>query len=476
MPQEDPVPSSPVRVQQPRMIRIIHWVNAASVMVLLVSGIAILIAHPRLYWGEGGYFGEAAVIDLPLDINMEHTGWGRNLHFLAAWLLVINGVLYLGYSLMTGHLRRDLMPARAQLGWRRLFDDIRRHLRHPITASEAGYHAIQRLAYLAVIFFLLPTMALTGLAMSPGVTAAVPWLPVLMAGHQSARTLHFLISGLLVLFVWVHVAQVVRAGRADSQRDRKSALAGEVVSNVAVSRRSWMISAGVTAGLALVSLVRWPLPVRASGLFGLSDTLTFWTQRLLLSRQPLAKEFSVGDISPNFPAINTIDPEDETYQRQRANGFAEWHLSVTGLVTRPTVFSLADLQTLPARTQITQHSCEQGWSAIAQWTGVPLSLVLEAVGLRPPARFVVFRCVDGWWDSLDLFDALHPQTLLAYGMNGQPLPVQHGAPVRLRVERQLGYKSLKYVSSIEVVESVENIGEGRGSGVAEEGYNWYAGI
>ena len=131
---------------------------------------------------------------------------------------------------------------------------------------------------------------------------------------------------------------------------------------------------------------------------------------------------------------------------------------------------------LPARTQITLHACEQGWSAIGQWTGVPLAQVLAAAGMRPEARYVVIRTVDGWWDSYDLFDALHPQTILAYGMNGGDLPVAHGAPVRLRVERQLGYKSLKYLASIEAVARVDGIGHGRGSMVAGLGFSWYGGI
>ena len=131
---------------------------------------------------------------------------------------------------------------------------------------------------------------------------------------------------------------------------------------------------------------------------------------------------------------------------------------------------------MPARTQITLHACEQGWSAIGQWTGVRLSHVLARVGMKPEARYVVIRTVDGWWDTYDLFDALHPQTILAYGMNGGDLPVAHGAPVRLRVERQLGYKSLKYLASIEAVERVDGIGHGRGSLLAGFGFSWYAGI
>ena len=208
------------------------------------------------------------------------------------------------------------------------------------------------------------------------------------------------------------------------------------------------------------------------GLYGLSDTLTFATQRFLLRDQPLVREFGPEAISAVFPTINTTDPDDPAYRRSRDQGFADWRLPVGGLVERPGALSLADLKAMPRRTQITLHSCEQGWSAIGAWTGVPLAHVLAGAGLKPEARFVVIRSVDGWWDSYDLFDALHPQTILAYGFNGNDLPVAHGAPVRLRVERQLGYKSLKYLSSIEAVARVE----GAGSMVAGLGFSWYAGI
>ena len=210
--------------------------------------------------------------------------------------------------------------------------------------------------------------------------------------------------------------------------------------------------------------------------YGLAEWLTFAGQRLLLARQPLAREFGPGMISSVFPTINTTDPDDPAYRRSKALGFADWRLPVTGLVERPGAFSLADLRAMPARTQITLHACEQGWSAIGQWTGVALSRVLAAVGMKPEARYVVIRTVDGWWDTYDLFDALHPQTILAYGMNGGDLPTAHGAPVRLRVERQLGYKSLKYLSSIEAVERVDGIDHGRGSLLAGLGFSWYAGI
>jgi DMSO/TMAO reductase YedYZ molybdopterin-dependent catalytic subunit len=234
---------------------------------------------------------------------------------------------------------------------------------------------------------------------------------------------------------------------------------------------------GVSAGAAAWLARRYSLiPPDHGGVFGLGETLTYGAHRVLLYRQPLAREFNPSDISKNFPAINTILPESEGYRRDMAGGFEQWRLSVNGLVDRPHDFSLAELRRFPSRTQITEHVCEQGWSAIAQWTGVPLSYVLNAVGIQPQAKYVFFVSVDDWWDSLDMADAWHPQTLLAYGMNGRDLPVPHGAPVRLRVERQIGYKNLKYVSSITVTDTADEFGKGQGAQGAENGYSWYAGI
>ena len=217
------------------------------------------------------------------------------------------------------------------------------------------------------------------------------------------------------------------------------------------------------------------IPPDRGGVYGVGETLTYAVQRLLMSQRPLAREFSRRDISKVFP-INGAPPENETYQRLLARGFADWRLTVDGLVARPSSFSLAELKQLPSRTQITHQACEEGWSFIAEWTGVPLSHVLNVVGVRPEAKYVVFFPFDEWWDSLDMPDAWHPQTLLAYGMNTEDLPTPHGAPVRLRVPRQLGYKSVKYLSHITVTDTLKDIGQGLGSSAPEIGYSWYAGI
>ena len=241
-----------------------------------------------------------------------------------------------------------------------------------------------------------------------------------------------------------------------------------------ISRRSFLT--GLPAAGALLTGCGESLPPTYGSIYDLSNAATFAAQRVLLRRQPLVREFGREMITRNFPAINETNPPNDRYQRWLASGFRDWRLPVEGLVARPGALSLEELKQMPARTQITQHSCEQGWSAIAEWTGVPLARVLEAVGTLPQARYIVFHTIDGWWDSLDMFDAVHPQTLLAYGMNGENLPVRHGAPVRLRVERHLGYKHLKFLTHMEVTDSLAEIEDGTGAVGAPYGYSWYAGI
>jgi DMSO/TMAO reductase YedYZ molybdopterin-dependent catalytic subunit len=242
-----------------------------------------------------------------------------------------------------------------------------------------------------------------------------------------------------------------------------------------MSRRRWLAGLPVVGGLAAAGCRTAQAPTYGS-IFDLSNAATFAAHRWLLRNQPLVREFPRSRITKNFPAINTTNPDSDRYQRLLAGRFADWRLPVEGLVANRLQLSLGDLKRLPPRTQVTQHSCEQGWSAIAEWTGVPLAAVLKAAGTLPGARYVVFHTVDGWWDSVDMFDALHPQTLLAYGMNGTDLPVPHGAPVRLRVERQLGYKHLKFLTRLTLTDNLEDVEDGTGAVGAAYGYSWYAGI
>jgi hypothetical protein len=212
-----------------------------------------------------------------------------------------------------------------------------------------------------------------------------------------------------------------------------------------------------------------------NGLFGAGEALTYATQRIMMTHHSAAREFSRSDISRIIP-VNGEPPKTDPYQRLLAGEFADWRLKVDGLVSRPSTFSLAEMKRLPSRSQITHQACEEGWSFIAEWSGVPLSYILKVVGVQPEAKWVVFFAFDGSWDSIDMPEAFHPQTLLVLGMNGQELPTRHGAPLRVRVPRQLGQKSKKYLSRIMVTDTVKNIGKGWGAGDPEDGYSWYMGI
>jgi len=253
------------------------------------------------------------------------------------------------------------------------------------------------------------------------------------------------------------------------------------------SRRSFLRGAAVaTSSLALagcdpLSQAPWFRRVLAS-----AERLTLGSQRALLSENDLAAEYTEADLSPKFRANGSTSPDDPAYKALAANGFADWRLELGGLVERPGAFSLAELRAMPARTQITRHDCVEGWSCIGKWKGVPLRALLEQAGLAPGARYIVFSCADAlqktldgsgqYYESIDLKDAFHPQTILAYEMNDQVLPVPHGAPLRLRVERQLGYKMAKYLMRIDAVESFAAISGGKGGFWEDRGYEWYAGI
>jgi len=214
-----------------------------------------------------------------------------------------------------------------------------------------------------------------------------------------------------------------------------------------------------------------------------AEKLTQATQHLIAPRRAMAQEFTAADLSPRFRSNGTSNPENPQYQALAANHFADYRLQVGGLVARPAAFSLTDLHSLPSRTQITRHDCVEGWSAIGKWKGTPLSAVLDLVQPRPQARYVVFYCADPmdeqgtrYYESIGMDDARHPQTILAYELNDQPLPIANGAPIRVRIERQLGYKMAKYIMGIQLVDSFANIGGGRGGYWEDQGYEWYAGI
>ena len=260
------------------------------------------------------------------------------------------------------------------------------------------------------------------------------------------------------------------------------------MSKFKLSRRSFLTGAAIgSSGLLLASCNVLDGLDRDSGVRNVlesANNLTYRIQRTLADRNALAEEFSEQDIRQPQRPNGSTDPDDEDYKQLASDNFAKWKLEVGGLVETPLALSLAQLQAMPSRTQVTRHDCVEGWSCIAKWTGVPLSVVLDEAKPKPAARYVVFYCMDTidqddgtkYYGSIDLIDARHPQTILAYGMNGKPLPIENGAPLRVRVERQLGYKMPKYLGKIELVDTFAQIGMGHGGYWEDNGYEWYGGI
>ncbi len=255
--------------------------------------------------------------------------------------------------------------------------------------------------------------------------------------------------------------------------------------NQPMSRRKFFVRAAAGAGaLALAGCDALSRTEWFPRILGSAESLTRSAQRLLLPRKAMAQEFAESDRSPSFRSNGTAMPRNPQYLAMAASGFESYKLEVGGLVNKPASFSLAQLRELPSRTQITRHDCVEGWSAIAKWKGAKLSAILDAVQPKAAARYVMFYCADPmetdgtspYYESIDMEDAYHAQTILAYDLNDARLPIPNGAPIRLRVERQLGYKHAKYVMRMELVESFEKIAGGKGGYWEDNGYEWYAGI
>ena len=266
---------------------------------------------------------------------------------------------------------------------------------------------------------------------------------------------------------------------------RKPIASGRIV---ATSRRRALRTAlASVGGLALAGCDRLSGNAAFVDVLKSAEQLSHGAQRLVAGRQAMAQEFSPADVAAHFRANGTLVPADADYQALMRGGFKDWQLQVGGLVEQPAAFTLAELRAMPSRAQITRHDCVEGWSTIGTWKGVPLSHVLAQVKPRPNANYVVFHCADSmespsaghdskYYESVDLDDAYHVQTVLAYELNDQPLPVNNGAPLRVRIERQLGYKHAKYLMRIELVDRFDRIRGGAGGYWEDNGYEWYAGI
>jgi DMSO/TMAO reductase YedYZ molybdopterin-dependent catalytic subunit len=258
-----------------------------------------------------------------------------------------------------------------------------------------------------------------------------------------------------------------------------------------ITRRAAIVAGFGGAGYLITNATKLTQSPSFATVFHTVEDWTRISQRALLHPERLAREYSPADISPAFKPNGTLNPGTPEYETHVAHNFADWRLKIDGMVANPISLSVSEIRRLPRRTQITKHDCVEGWTAIGMWTGVQLGLLLKAAAIKPGARYAVLHCADNltgepakggeqspgqYYESIDLRDAFHPQTLIAYSLNGKPLDVAHGAPLRLRVERQLGYKQAKYVERIEITDSFAHIAGGQGGYWEDRGYEWYAGI
>jgi DMSO/TMAO reductase YedYZ molybdopterin-dependent catalytic subunit/thiosulfate reductase cytochrome b subunit len=468
-------------------LRLAHYVNFLFLTLLVRSGLQILMDHPRLYWNVHCTPGTEWLRLTPVKVprknwtakddarylspwlglpGRRHTvGMARHWHFLSALFWVGNGLVYVTLLLATNQWGR-LVPTSWQIlpeAWTNFAYYATFHL-PPEPQGFHGYNALQQLTYFGIVFIIAPLAILTGPSMSPALTARFKWYPKLPGNRQIGRSLHFLVMCVFVIFTLAHVTLVAITGLARNM--------GHIVTGHDSDSPSG-IYLGLL-GLAIIFLLNafanWTAWRHPRLVQHAAKKIVSPIMRRVLDKAPPRAEFGRGDISPFF-WVNGKVPTSDEWRELAQSGFATYRLQVGGLVVNPVALSLAELRGLEKRTQITLHHCIQGWSGIAAWSGLPLAALIDLVRPKAEANAVVFRSFgeggEGgqFYDSLSLDNARHPQTLLAYEMNDAPLGVLHGAPLRLRVENQLGFKMVKWIRSIEFVSSTRSVGQGEG------GYN-----
>ncbi len=478
-----------VAIDFPVWLRAFHYLNLLFISLLIRSGLEILSAHPKLYWDDNSQpdtqWLKLTKKEMPKDRlwtsrdeeepfsswvalpGHNNLGVGRHWHFLIDGLWVLVGLAYYILLFATGEWRRiiptswSVFPA----AWRTFLVYASFHV-----VESPAYNPLQQLAYTAVVFLLAPLTILTGVAMSPAVSGHFPGYTQLFGGRQSARSIHFLCLVAFVIFTLLHTAMVLAHGLS---RELGAIALGQTVN--ANLPTALVIGLGGLVILVLINYVvtagslRWPRWTQ-NRIGSVLDPVRWLLFHHLTSRQAFTKD----DISTFF-RVNGRPPADGVYSQLAANQFKNYALEVGGLVEKPLRLSLEDLAQMPRQTQITKHVCIQGWTNIAEWAGVPLSSIMDLCHPLPSARYVVLRAFDDksksephpagpgfFYGTIDIELAKRPQTILADEMNYERLPVPHGAPLRLRVETQLGFKMVKYIRSIEFVEDYRDIGEGQG--------------
>jgi DMSO/TMAO reductase YedYZ molybdopterin-dependent catalytic subunit/thiosulfate reductase cytochrome b subunit len=469
----------------PVWLRLSHYLNFLLLALLVRSGLQILMDHPRLYWNvhctPGTEWARFTPIEVPRDrvwtskddtrplspwIGLpggRHTlGLARHWHFMSIVFWVGNGVAFYALLFITGQWRRIVPTSWSVVpdAWGVFVHYVTFHM--PVEPNGFySYNPLQQLAYFGAVFVLAPASIATGPSMSPALVNRFRWYPLLPGNRQIGRSVHFLVMCGWLGFLAVHVLMVVLTGFARNMNhivlgtDDRHPL-GLVLGLVAIG--------GVAGACALANWLSHhrPRQVQHAG-----ESIIEPIMALTLDRHAPQAEYSRDDISPYLWPNGKV-PIAEEWKMLAADGFREYRLEVNGLVENPVRLSLEDLRAMGSTTQITLHHCIQGWSGIAAWTGLPMTELIKLVRPKPEVCAVVFYSygpgVDGkpYYESQLLSNMRHPQTLLAYEMNYEPLTEQHGAPLRLRVENQLGYKMVKWISAIEFVDEVKRIRKGEG--------------
>jgi len=477
----------------PWWLRWAHFFNFVFLMMLVRSGLSILADHPRLYFNNGCTPGTEWIRFTPLKVPKDSVwrasdddryispllalpgyrhsvGIARSWHFIDVYGFILTGLIFIPLLFISGQWAR-LVPTSWTIlpqAWATFVHYANFHF-PPEPDGFYAYNALQQIAYFFVVFIFAPISIIAGAAMSPAMVNHFPWFPRMFGGRQGARSIHFLMMLCWVGFLVVHVTLVVLTGFERNMN--------HIVLGTDNYRPLGMLLGLVCLGVVIASwIVAHYISWKAPRLLQHAQKAISLPLRLaLLNRLPPRERYTKEQISPYFWS-NGMPPTREDWKRMERDGFRDYKLKVGGLVENPVEMSLSQIQALGEAEHISMHHCIQGWSGIAQWNGVPMRTLIDMVKPNPSARTIAFfsfgedKFGNGYYDTQSLQNALDQECMLAYKMNGQALPSEHGAPLRLRVENQLGYKMVKWIERIEFIESEKNLGKGEGGANEDDEY------
>lgn len=482
----------------PSIIVILHLINLFCLVLLIRSGIQILFDHPKLYWTDHTTddnhwlrFGKKIMPKDKLWTSLDEAedpgkfalpggthnlGAARHWHFTTAMIWVVTGLIYIGFLIFSGQWTR-LIPTDFSV-FQSAINTMLSYLTLNFPAEGTHYNGLQQLTYAGVVFVLAPITIISGLALSPALVARFPgFLKLFGNRRQVARSIHFIAMVLFSLFIVIHVTMAIgihfyegikRFSFGHTDVDFAQALAVFLM---------WLI--------LLVVFNIWTSVVTLNHQVGVRRVLTRIyapVSRFLFGWMDSRQHYTKADISPFF-RVNGYPPKTDEYEELKADNFKDWKLKIFGQIDNPIELSLEDMKEMGKNDQITKHHCIQGWSGVAEWGGLHMQKIVELCKPQPSAKYVLFHCYDidennaAYYSGLRISDMLDAQTILAYEMNGKPLPIEHGAPIRLRCEKKWGYKMAKYIKSIEFCDSFAHVGQGRG-GHREDNvfFDWEASI